>query len=210
MMERGEHALTSGETRRALRRLIEVGETMDRLTLGQMLETLGRSGHGLVLLVLALPSFIPIPGLPTGLIFGTALILVASQIMRGHEQLSLPRWLARWSLPSHALLSVVRRLDGWMERLERLLRPRLTALTEGLAMTIVAGLVIVMGVTLLLPIPTGNTGPAVAVVVFAFGIMERDGVAIIAGVLLSVLGFAWNVALIAFGAAITSWLWAAF
>jgi len=210
MIERGEHALNSGETRRALRRLMEAGEATERLTLGHMLETLGRSGHGLVLLVLALPAFIPIPGLPTGLIFGTALILVASQIMRGHKQLWLPNWLARWSLPSHALLSVVRRLDGLMERLERLLRPRLTALTEGLAMTIVAGLVIVMGVTLLLPIPTGNTGPAVAVVVFAFGIMERDGVAIIAGVLLSVLGFAWNVALIAFGAAITSWLWAAF
>jgi hypothetical protein len=202
-----EHPLTSGETRRALQRLIHASEGLERLTIGQMLEALGRSGHGLVLMVLALPGFIPIPGLPTGFIFGTALVLVAAQIIRGREQLILPHWLARWSVPSSSVQAMVKRLDRWLEKVARRLRPRLTGLTEGVSMTIVAGIVLLMGMVIVMPVPLGNPSAAIAIVVFAFGMMERDGVAILAGVVLSVVSVAWNVTLILFGAAIAGWLW---
>lgn len=210
MVEAAKDALTGGETRRALRRLIEATEAAERPTVGHMVDALGRSGHGLILLLLALPSFIPIPGLPTGLVFGVALMLVAVQMIRGQETVALPHWIRRQSLPRGALLAIVQKLDTWMQKLERLLRPRLHALTEGAAMNIVGFLVLIMGVTLLLPVPFGNQGPAFAVVVFAFGIMEKDGLAIIAGAVLAAIGFAWNIALVIFGVAITEWLWGLF
>jgi hypothetical protein len=65
----------------------------ERLTLGQLVDALGRSGQGLVLLLLALPAFIPVPALPTGLVFGTALTLVAMQMIGGREALTLPDFL---------------------------------------------------------------------------------------------------------------------
>lgn len=204
------HPLTSGETRRALQRLIQATEGFERLTIGQMLEALGRSGHGLVLIVLALPGFIPIPGLPTGFIFGTALVLVAAQIIRGREQLMLPHWLARMSVPSTSVHGLVRRLDRWLDKVARHLRPRLTGLTQGVSMTVVAGMVLFMGMVIVMPVPFGNPSAAIAVVVFAFGIMERDGLAILAGVVLTFVSVAWNVTLILFGAAMAKWLWTAF
>jgi hypothetical protein len=210
MSEAAQDAPAGGETRKALQRLIAATEAVDRLTVGAMVDSLGRSGHGLVLLMLALPSFIPVPGLPTGLVFGVALMLVAVQMIRGQQTVALPDWIRRQSLPRSALLAIVTRLDSWMLKLERLLRPRLHALTEGAAMSIVGLLILVMGVTLLLPVPFGNQGPAFAVIVFAFGIMEKDGVAIIAGAVLAAIGFAWNVALVIFGVAITEWLWGLF
>lgn len=210
MSEAAQDAPAGGETRKALQRLIAATETVDRLTVGAMVDSLGRSGHGLVLLMLALPSFIPVPGLPTGLVFGVALMFVAVQMIRGQQTVALPGWIRRQSLPRSALLAIVTRLDSWMLKLERLLRPRLHALTEGAAMSIVGLLVLVMGVTLLLPVPFGNQGPAFAVIVFAFGIMEKDGVAIIAGAVLAAIGFAWNIALVIFGVAITEWLWGLF
>jgi hypothetical protein len=210
MPERAEAARTGGETRKALRRLIAATQEAERPTVGAMVDSLGRSGHGLVLLLLALPSFIPIPGLPTGLVFGVALMIVAVQMIRGQQTVALPGWIRKQPLPRGALIAIVQKLDSWMGGLERLLRPRLHALTEGAAMTIVGLLVLVMGVTLLLPVPFGNQGPAFAVVVFAFGIMEKDGLAIIAGAVLAAIGFAWNVALVIFGVAITEWLWGLF
>lgn len=210
MSEPAQDALGGGETRKALRRLLEATEAVDRLTVGAMVDSLGRSGHGLILLMLALPSFIPVPGLPTGLVFGVALMLVAVQMIRGQQTVALPGWIRRQSLPKGALLVIVTKLDSWMLRLERLLRPRLQALTEGAAITIVGLLVLIMGITLLLPVPFGNQGPAFAVVVFAFGIMEKDGLAIIAGTVLAAIGFAWNIALVIFGVAITEWLWGLF
>ncbi len=210
MSKPAQDAFGGGETRKALARLIAATEAVDRLTVGAMVDSLGRSGHGLILLMLALPSFIPIPGLPTGLVFGVALMLVAVQMIRGQQTVALPGWIRRQSLPRSAMLTIVGKLDTWMLKLERLLRPRLCALTEGAAIAIVGLLVLVMGATLLLPVPFGNQGPAFAVVVFAFGIMEKDGLAIIAGAVLAAIGFAWNIALVIFGVAITEWVWGLF
>ena len=62
MAEAAKDALAGGETRRALRRLIEATEAADRPTVGHMVDALGGSGDGLILLLLALPSFIRSPG----------------------------------------------------------------------------------------------------------------------------------------------------
>lgn len=210
MTDVAEDAHPGGETRRALRRLMEATAAEDRPTVGHMVDALGRSGHGMILLLLALPSFVPVPGLPTGLVFGVALMLVAWQMMRGQETVALPGWIRTQSLPRNAMLSIVAKLDTWMQKLEQWLRPRLLALTEGAALAIIGLLVLIMGITLLLPVPFGNQGPALAVMVFAFGIMEKDGAAIIVGAVLAVIGFAWNIALVLFGVAITEWLWSFF
>ena len=210
MAEPAQDAFSGGETRRALQRLLSATEELEKPTVGAMVDSLGRSGHGLVLLMLALPSFVPVPGLPTGLVFGVALMLVAVQMIRGQETVALPEWIRKQALPRGAMLATVRKLDTWMQKVERLLRPRMNALTEGAAITIVGLLVLIMGITLLLPVPFGNQGPAFAVMVFAFGIMEKDGLAIIAGTVLAAIGFAWNIALVIFGVAITEWIWGLF
>ena len=196
-----------GETSRALRRAIDSIDG-DRLTLGQLVDALGRSGQGLVLLLLALPAFIPVPALPTGLIFGTALTLVAIQMMGGREALTLPAFLRQLSLPRTAVVSTIERLERYMSKLDGVLRPRLPGLTDRTATIVVAALILILGLTLVLPIPFGNQGPAFAIVIFAFGLLERDGVAILVGIVFAFIGVAWNVALVIFGAALTEWLWA--
>lgn len=198
-----------GETSRALRRAIDSIDG-ERLTLGQLVDALGRSGQGLVLLLLALPAFIPVPALPTGLVFGTALALVAMQMIGGREALTLPGFLRQRALPRTAVVSTIERLERFMTRLDGVLRPRLPALTERSATIGIAALIFILALTLALPIPFGNQGPAFAIVIFAFGLLERDGLAILVGVIFACIGVAWNVALVIFGAALTEWLWAKF
>lgn len=210
MTEEAGDPLTGGETRRALRRLAAAMEAVERPTVGHMVDALGRSGYGLILLLLALPSFIPLPGLPTGLVFGVAQMIVAVQMMRSRETVALPGWIRGRALPRAAMRSLVATFDTCMRKFERLLCPRLCALTEGAAMTAIGLIVLLMGVTLLLPVPFGNQGPALAVIAFAFGIMEKDGLAVLAGVLLAAVGVAWNVALVFFGVALTDRLWSLF
>lgn len=200
---------TGGETGRALRRAIDALD-IDQPTIGDLLDALGRSGHNLMMLLLALPAFIPIPGLPVGTVFGTALTLVAWQVLRGENTLWLPAWLRRRGIPRGPMLAALTKLEGWMVKIGKLLRPRLEGLTEGVSVSVVAGLIVILGLALVLPIPFGNQGPAFAVVVFAFGLLERDGVAILAGVALTIVSLAWNVAIVLFGAVITQNLWATF
>jgi hypothetical protein len=160
----------------------------ERLTLGQLVDALGRSGQGLVLLLLALPAFIPVPALPTGLVFGTALTLVAMQMIGGREALTLPDFLRQRALPRKAVVSTIERLERFMSKLDGVLRPRLLALTDRTATIVVAALIFILGLTLVLPIPFGNQGPAFAIVIFAFGLLERDGLAILVGVIFAFIG----------------------
>jgi hypothetical protein len=181
--------------------------TGDRVKLGDMVDMLGAAGIGLTILMLALPSFIPVPGLPTGFVFGTALAILSLQVMAGADRLLLPDWLRRRSLPRGPVVTGGAWIAPWFRRVEWLLRPRLRHLSGRLAQIVLAIPIFVHAVMILLPIPLGNQLPSLAVIVFAFGLIERDGIAVLVGWLLSVVAVAWNSAIVFFGAELSMFLY---
>lgn len=81
---------------------------------------------------------------------------------------------------------------------EKLCRPRQQQFTRGLALRVVGASVMLNAFIVFLPIPFGNTLPALANIVLALGLLFRDGLAIVAGLAItmaslvigSILGFA--------------------
>jgi hypothetical protein len=73
---------SSGLTSTVLADLARKANDRGGLTIGEALHEMGRSGFGFVMLLLALPALIPIPG-PFGLVFGSALAIVALQFSFG-------------------------------------------------------------------------------------------------------------------------------
>jgi hypothetical protein len=179
----------------------------ERISVGAMSDALGRSGLGITILMLALPSFIPIPGLPTGFVFGTALAILSLQVLSGAESLILPGWIRRFSMPRDPVVRGAAYIAPWFRKVEWMLRPRLSGLSGRRAQLILALPIFIHSVMILLPIPLGNQLPALAVIAFAFGFIERDGIAILAGAVISVLALAWNGAIIFFGAELSIFLW---
>ncbi|ANL82754.1 exopolysaccharide biosynthesis ExoD family domain-containing protein (plasmid) [Rhizobium phaseoli] len=79
----------------------------------------------MIVLLLTLPTLTPVPG-PFGMVFGTALALVALQIAAGRETVWLPSALKRCRLSTKALDSAVRctaPLVAWAEKMMRRDRP---------------------------------------------------------------------------------------
>ena len=83
-----------------------------------------------------------------------------------------------------------------IKRLERLTRPRLAALVQPWAIRVLGLVVLVNAVLIILPIPLGNTLPAVAVMSLALGLIARDGMAVAAGLGLSATALAASAALV--------------
>ena len=80
----------------------------------------------------------------------------------------------------HLLIS---RIAPWLERAEKLLKPRVSVLALP-PMEFMVGLIcLVLSLVLALPIPLGNMLPAAAISLMALGLLERDGVWILAGFL---------------------------
>lgn len=188
----------TGIASRALLRLAD-GLPPGTATLGDVLDRLGRAGLGLTLLVLALPSFVPVPGLPIGLLFGAALMAVAIQMLLGSPRLTLPDWLRRRQVPRGAVVGASRWLAPRLLRIEALLRPRLLCWTGRRARGWAAVPILLAATAILLPIPLGNQIPALGIVACGLGFMARDGLAVLAGMGIAALGVGWNAAVVVFG-----------
>ena len=184
----------------------QLASRTDRVSIGELLDGLGRASLGLGLMVPSLLAMIPLPG-PFGVLFGTMIGAIAVQVMMGETRLRLPRFLAGRTVPPAAVGTALRRFAVPLQWAERLSTPRrLLPLTGRVARVVLAAPLLIMAMTLALPIPLGNGLPAIAVIVFAMGFMERDGLAILAALGICVVALVWTVALILFGAEIFGWL----
>lgn len=150
----------------------------DRVTLGKLVEVLGDRAFGALLLVFALPNLIPVPlpGLST--VLGIPMVLFAVQLMLGMPRPWLPRKLAELTLPRSTVEVLAARTTHWLQRAERLLRPRLIAFAEGPGERLIGLWVLVIALVLCLPIPLGNWLPAFAVCLMSLGIIEKDGLVV--------------------------------
>jgi hypothetical protein len=79
--------------------------------------------------------------------------------------------------------AMVLRVAPWLERAEKLLRPRVSALALPPVEYGVGLVCLLLAIVLVLPIPLGNMLPALAISLLALGLLERDGFAISAGLL---------------------------
>jgi hypothetical protein len=182
----------------ALRRVAALLDAGQATSIGMLLDAFGSAGMPLAVVLLALPSVLPIPILPTGPVTGALVMVLAVQFGLGARRLRLPRPLLRLSVPRLALAAVFRRALPLVERLERGLRPgRLRWLTGGMARPLLGTAIFLLGLAVAVPVPFGNPPPGIALILLSLGLLARDGLAVLAGLGVGLLALVWVVALTA-------------
>ena len=161
-----------------------------RISLGELLAKLDSRAYGFVLLLLAAPNLTPGPSIPGfSTVFGLPAIVFAVQMLLGHRQPWLPARLARITLPRQRLANLITRALPTIMRVDRMLRPRLPALTGRTGQRLTGLSCLVQGALLTLPIPIFSIAPALAILLIAIGMIGRDG-------LVAALGHGTGVAII--------------
>lgn len=172
----------------------------DQVTLGWILEQLNERAFGLFLLILALPCCIPLLyGIPQ--IVSLPLMFVSFQILIGRRVPWLPEKLSGRTVSTEGLRGLARRAGPWLRRIEAISHPRISALTRPPLDRIVGAALVVFSASILVPLPGTNTVPGFAVVLIAMGLLQRDGLLVLAG---SILGTVWIATLIFAGATVVS------
>ncbi len=163
-----------------------------KVTLGEVMTTLGTRASGLMIVILALPfcSPISIPGLSVP--FGAVIFVLGACYVIGRPPW-LPGRLLAVELPPKFFRMVLEGASKFIGWIERRLHPRWAWVTGTTALMRLHGLLVCAGaVLLLLPlggIPFTNMLPALVVVIGTLGMMERDGAAVTAayGIFLSTM-----------------------
>lgn len=175
------------------------------VTLAEIRDLVGQDGLLLLTAFLTLVFMVPvsIPGVST--VFGAAILLIGICRLFGRN-LWLPRRIAQRVLPSDKLRDGLNRGSIWVHRLERVSRPhRMKWLTSAGVMDTVNSCALIAGAVLLMApfglIPFSNTLPALALLFFAIGLLQRDGLCILLGHLSNVVSVIYFTFLIAGGGA---------
>ena len=169
------------------------GDPDDVLRLGDLLKDFGPAAFGMLLFLGVLPAFIPVPGVG-GAVGGPLVTRVGGQLLLGVRKLWLPGFLARRGPHRSAMMRFRQRMAPWLRRLEKLVRPRMTAFLDNrIALSFTGLLLVLLGVLLALPIPFTNYVFGFLLLLFAFALLERDGA------LLLVAWIAGSIAVVVFG-----------
>jgi hypothetical protein len=91
-------------------------------------------------------------------------------------------------VPRSSFENVMLKSIPYLERAELFLRPRLVTLLSWTGECLVGLFLLVLAIVLTLPIPFGNWLPAFAISIIALAIVEKDGVAVLIGIVLGVIG----------------------
>lgn len=155
-----------------------------KLKLEELVAAFGERGFGAMILILSLLALLPWP--PGGkAVFALPIILMSLELAFQRDAIWLPQWALNASISRPAYRAGVSRIMKAVRYVENLTRPRIPFLTGNVADTITGLICVVLAVIMAAPIPFGDMLPGVALVFFALGMMQRDGVAILFGALAS-------------------------
>jgi hypothetical protein len=179
--------------------LRELADEHGHVSVGDIAERFGTRSYGPFLMIPGLIELTPvgaIPGVPTFLAFTTA--LVAVQKLFGRDHIWLPRLIRRREISQYKLRRATARLKGIAAWLDRHFHGRFTALTHAPFSRLAA--LVVLALCLTVPplefLPFASSAPMAAIAAIGLAFLVRDGVLMIAALLMSggafgLLGYLW-------------------
>ena len=148
------------------------------VTLDWLMGRLGDRSFGVVLLILALVGVLP----GVSVFAGVLLTVPAFQMIMARPSPVLPSGIASRPIGTRQLVHLLHWIVPVLRRLEKILHPRWLALIEATKRA-VGGVVLLLGLCLLVPVPLSNVPPALLIVLIALAYLQEDGLLLCAALL---------------------------
>ncbi len=162
---------------------------MATVTLAAMLDQAGERIFGFLLVILSLPSALPIPAPGYSTPFGLALFLLAIQLITGKTTPWLPRKIMQHQFKLGQAQAMIKAGIPWLKRIEAISRPRLLPIcTSGPGRVVLGIAIALMAISMMIPIPGTNTLPAMGIFVVGFGLLDDDGAISLGGLVVCLCG----------------------
>ncbi len=145
------------------------------VVLGEVLDRAGDRGYGFLLMLLAIPAFIPVLPPGTSGVLGALMTLVALQMLFGLKQPWFPQRWRKKVLSPKAVNALQTRGVALLRKIEKVSHPRGRRFTRnGLILRLSAIIVIGLALVLSSPMPFMNTLPALGVLLIGIGLANHD------------------------------------
>lgn len=164
-------------------------ERRAKVTLAEILLLAQERIFGFLLIILSLPSALPVPAPGYSVPFGILIFLLAIQLIVGAKTPWLPKQMMNHPIQLTTLQGFLKAGIPWLKRIEAIARPRLSYICTTLPGRVTIGIAIaLMAISMMIPIPGTNTLPAMGIFVTSFGLSEDDGAISLGGLVMCVMG----------------------
>lgn len=144
-----------------------------------------RRSFGGVLLILAILAMVP----GISIFAGIAMTVPAFQLLMGYPAPVFPKSIRKRTVSVSALKRWGPKVINWVEMLERLVCFRWPKLTNVAARRVMGLSILLLAMVVTIPFPFSNFPPSVAIICFALGLLERDGLMVIIGSAIGLIAF---------------------
>src|SRR3989442_1720272 len=166
--------MTTSSEREPLSAIIAETLGSQVVTVGEVADRVAQRGFGLIMIVLALPTMIPVLPPGSGELIGLLYILLGAEMLIGQQRPWLPGRVRNYRLASGTMQVLRERGIPLLQRIERLTRPRATWIPDAILTRTTAIAVLLLGIILLSPLPFFNTIPAMTVLILGIGLFNRE------------------------------------
>jgi len=156
----------------------------EELTVEDALRAYGSKAYGPLILIPAILLTLPtgaLPGMP--LVLGAIIFLICLQALFGRQQPWIPRRLGKIKVSRSALSAFRVAADGWLSRIDTVIKPRATFLVRPPMTRLVALFCCLLAVALI-PVevvPFATAVPGSALVLFGLALTAHDGYLVAGG-----------------------------
>jgi hypothetical protein len=176
----------------SLEQILEITKTTEQIQIKQILTILASRGSAALLIICSLPFYLPIqiPGLSTP--FGIILSFLGLRIAFGKRPW-WPKWVLEKNIKSQVIANIIQKTKGFLQLVQKILHSRLIFLIQHPFFHRLNGIVIFLLAVLLslpLPIPMTNLIAAFPLLLLGLGLLEDDGIFILAGYFFAFLAIA--------------------
>lgn len=168
--------------------------TTGSVTLNQMLALQPENALPNLLILISIPGLLPSMGVPFGSIFSLGMFAMGAAWIAGARTLALPRKLGTFAFAHGTAVRILRATVKAYQLAETLCATRHPNLTGRSARRVIGLAVLLNAFIIFLPIPFGNTIPALANIVLGLAVVFRDAWALAVGAVLTLAGLGLAVA----------------
>ena len=170
----------------------------DRMPISDLMAAMEGVGFGLAIMIFSFGILIPLPP-PFPSIISIPLVVFSLQMVLNFKSPKLPKRLSKLTLKRSTLATLVKKSSPYIRKVEAILRPRLLFMTSKIAERIVGFFIFLFSSFILLPMPLSNFIPGFGILIISFGLIGKDGLAIILGIITGLIGMTISITAVILG-----------
>ncbi len=180
------HALLDSEPLSATLERLGKSDPNSKTAIHELLNNFHENGIVLSMIIFSLPAVVPLPpGFAS--IIGMPLILLSMQLLLGYDKVKLPAKINNYQLNNSILVTLAKKVVPPLRRIEGYIKPRFGFAKSVYCEQFIGFVSLICAIAVIIPLPLTNVGPAFSIAIMCIGLLNRDGVVIILGVVAAII-----------------------